>query len=234
MTAIELSIPFGLGLVSSLHCAQMCGPVVLSYSLGLRGSARARLTSHLAYHAGRLLTYSALGAVAAAAGGGMLALGRVASLERTASIVSGVLMLVAGLLMAGFVRSTPLVRIGSGLPGFYSRSVGRLLRAGSAWARFGLGLLMGLLPCGLLYAALIKALGMDTAWEGALSMLAFGLGTSGSLLGLGLFSSVISARLGRHANSLATASVLLVGAFLLYRGLTGATLTQGCHHGHSS
>ena len=69
MTGIELWVMFTLGLVSSLHCVQMCGPIVLSYSVALDrvkscagASPDLLLSGHLAYNAGRILTYSALGA----------------------------------------------------------------------------------------------------------------------------------------------------------------------------
>ena len=63
MTPLEVSLPLGLGVVSSLHCAQMCGPIVLSYSMAGRSSA----AGHLCYNGGRIATYALLGALAGAA-----------------------------------------------------------------------------------------------------------------------------------------------------------------------
>jgi sulfite exporter TauE/SafE len=207
MTAVDLTIPFGLGVVSSIHCAQMCGPLVLAQS-------PARPLSHVAYNIGRLATYSLLGAIAGATGGG---LAHLTGIERTAALIAGSAMIVAALLL--FIPRSNLVKIGGGMPRIFSTSVARLLRSQSAGSKLAMGAIMGFLPCGLLYAALIKAVDAGSAVSGALSMLAFGTGTAGALLSIGIFSNAITARLGRHANVLAAVSVLFVGAFLLWRGL---------------
>ncbi len=108
MTGIEIWVVFTLGLVSSLHCVQMCGPIVLSYSVALdqvrTGAGRAPgslLSGHLAYNAGRILTYSALGAAAGLAGKTVGLIGRLAGVTSALAIVGGVLMLMAGLVMFG-------------------------------------------------------------------------------------------------------------------------------------
>lgn len=235
MTPLELSIPFGLGVVSSLHCTQMCGPIVLSYSLPVQKAGKSLAGSHLLYNAGRLLTYAALGAAAGASGSGMVQVGRLAGVEKTAAIVAGCFMIVAGLLVSGLLSKRSLVQVGAP-PGFFSRMAGRILRAGANANKFVLGLLMGFLPCGLVYAGLLKAVETASPAGGALSMLAFGAGTSGALLALGFFASAITSRLGRYANVLASASMVLLGAYLLYRGIyAGPPMMQGCPlHGHAS
>src|SRR3974390_2521807 len=109
MTPLELSVPFGLGVISSLHCAQMCGPIVLSYSMGGRGT----VTGHLCYNTGRIATYALLGSAAGAAGHAMGLMGRMAGIQQTAAIVSGILMVIAGVLMSGAGPSKGLVQIGA-------------------------------------------------------------------------------------------------------------------------
>ena len=229
MTALDFSIPFGLGLVSSLHCTQMCGPIVLAYSMPLQSNGRRAVSAHLSYNAGRLLTYSLLGAVAGAVGQGFTSLGRLAGIESTAAIVAGAAMILAGVLMIGLVPKVALVRIGAGIPTVFSRSAGRLLRSDSPASKLTLGFLLGFLPCGLIYAALLKALDAGSAPAGALTMLGFGLGTTAALLAIGLFSSAITSRFGRYANRLAAAGVILLGAFLLWRGLTPVMAGTECH-----
>lgn len=236
MTALEFSIPFGLGLVSSLHCTQMCGPLVLAYSTPIQGARRGGLTAHLSYNLGRLFTYSLLGAAAGFAGGGIAALGRLAGVEKTAAIVAGIAMIIAAILMAGWLPKSTLVQLGSG-PSWISRTAGRLLRSAEPVHKFALGLVLGLLPCGLIYAALLKAMETGSALDGGLTMFAFGLGTSGALLAIGLFSTAITARLGRYANTFAAVSVALMGAYLLWHGLRAAPTGAGtgaCHHGNAS
>lgn len=223
MTAVEVSVPFGLGVISSLHCAQMCGPIVLSYSLGGRGSPAA----HLCYNGGRIVTYAFLGALAGAAGQAMGLVGRMAGIQQTAAIVSGCLMVIAGLFMSGAVPRRGLVQIG--VSSFFSRTIGRLVTAQGAASKLLLGLAMGFLPCGLLYAALLKAASTGTAVSGAVSMAAFGAGTAGTLLALGLFSSVVGLRLSRWSNALAAAGVIALGAVLVWRGVMARLPEMSCH-----
>jgi hypothetical protein len=220
MTPLEFSLVLSLGLVSGLHCLGMCGPIVLAYGLPLAKGQRMR--AHLSYHAGRILTYMMLGALAGAAGGALGLLGRMAGLATGARIFAGAAMIVAGLLLAGLIPSRGLARSGSR----FSRMVGRLLRPGNN--KFFLGLALGFLPCGLVYAALLKAMESAGALSGALTMLAFGLGTSAALLSMGAVSSLAGAWLGRWSNRLAPGFIMLAGAILLWRGLMapGAPL---CH-----
>lgn len=217
MTLLDVTVPFGFGLVSSLHCVQMCGPLVLGYSLAGRSTPGA----HILYNVGRGVTYSLLGAVAGALGNAMGLFGQMAGIEKTAMIVAGALMLAAGVLMSGLVPRSSLVRIERvGVSRLASKTITQLMTSTHPMSRLGLGLLMGFLPCGLLYAAVFKAVSTGEAAAGAVTMAAFAAGTSLALLALGLFSTAIGARVGRHATSLATASVLLMGAFLVYRGVT--------------
>jgi uncharacterized protein len=232
MSPADLAIPFGFGLVSSLHCSQMCGPIVLSYSLGGRGGA----VSHVLYNTGRICTYALLGAAAGAAGNAVGLLGSLAGLERTAALVAGTLLILTGILMSGVLPKSGLVRIEKlGLPRLFSRTIGRLLTSPLPGTRFALGLVLGFLPCGLLYAAVLQSVAAGSALDGALSMAAFGLGTSLSLFAIGFFSAAIGARLGRWNVALVSASVILMGAFLLYRGvMPGPAMSMGRNcHGHS-
>ena len=224
MSVVELGVMFTLGLVSSLHCVQMCGPIVLSYSLGAGnsaapGAARSLAAGHLAYNAGRIITYSALGALAGLAGGTVGMLGRLAGASSVAAMVGGGLMIVAGLFMLDFIPSRVLAgiqlfRLTSG----FMRRAGGLLSTPAVGKRFLLGLTLGLLPCGLIYAAMLRSLATGSPLWGAAAMLAFGLGTAGALITLGLFSSALRWRLNCWGNRLAASGVILMGIALLWRG----------------
>ncbi|HUB32658.1 MAG TPA: sulfite exporter TauE/SafE family protein [Bryobacteraceae bacterium] len=216
MTTLDFSLMLSLGLVSGMHCLGMCGPIVLAYSLplGRRGVWRA----HLSYNAGRILTYMLLGALAGAAGGGLGVLGRMAGLATGARIFAGAAMIVAAVCMIGFGPSSGLITIRKGgIAGRFHRAAGRLLLASRE--KFTLGLLLGFLPCGLVYAALLKAMESAGALSGALTMLAFGLGTAVALLAAGAVSSLAAVRVGRWSNRLAAVSIAIAGAVLLWRGL---------------
>jgi sulfite exporter TauE/SafE len=214
MTAVEFGVVFVLGLVGSLHCLQMCGPIVLAYSLPL-DRARA-LRSHLQYNAGRVLTYAALGALAGVAGHGIGLLGRMAGLASGARVVAGAAMIVAGVAMVGIGPAKGgLVKI--------QKSAGRRLMAPGG--KFQLGLILGFLPCGLIYAALMKAVETGSAAGGAATMLSFGLGTSAALLALGFTSSLAGFRVGPWSTRVAAVCVMASGVVLIWRGL----MVPVCH-----
>ena len=236
MTAIEIWVVFTLGLISSLHCVQMCGPIVLSYSVALdqakRSAGRAPSSfvfGHLAYNAGRILTYSALGAAAGLAGKTVGLVGRLAGITSALAIVGGVLMLIAGLVMFG---AFPAVRVFGGnffrITSGFVRPLSKLIASASVGSRFLLGLALGLLPCGLIYAALLRALATGSAFWGAATMAAFGVGTAGALLVVGVFSSAIRGRLNRWGTQLAAVGVMAMGALLIVRG-TMPGILAGAH-----
>lgn len=214
MTSGDLIVPFMLGLVGSLHCVQMCGPIVLACGVmpESRGQA-SRLWALAAYNGGRIATYSALGAVAGAAGTGLNLVGRLGGIRNTAALTAGAILLAWGLVTLAGARFQ-LFRTWS-LPA----GLGRLLRGASIRNRLALGAALGFLPCGLVYGALLKALESAGPVPGALTMAAFGAGTAGPLYALGAFSAVLGRRLGRHAMVLSGASLAFTGAFLVWRGL---------------
>ncbi|MBS1858021.1 MAG: sulfite exporter TauE/SafE family protein [Acidobacteria bacterium] len=226
MSPLEFSLVFTLGLVGSLHCLQMCGPIVLTWSVSLpRASA---LRAHLRYNAGRILTYMMLGAVAGAVGRAIGLLGRMAGLASGVRILAGGAMVLSGILMIGLFNTNGLIAIRR--PSRFSRWIGRNLLGPER--KFQLGVLLGFLPCGLIYAALLKAVDSGGPVEGALTMLAFGLGTAVSLLALGAASSLAGFHLSRWSTRLAALCVIATGALLLYRGFTAAPV---CHQvGQSS
>jgi sulfite exporter TauE/SafE len=232
MTPNDFYLVLVLGFVSSLHCVQMCGPVVLTYSVAANTETgrRSFLGLHLAYNSGRTLTYMLLGVVAGLAGGTIGWVGRLAGFENTASIVAGCAMVVTALAMLGFGLGLQRWK-GFALPARLLRPAGKLISAPSALAKFGLGTLMGFLPCGLVYAALMRAIGAATAVGGALTMLAFGIGTSAALIAVGLGSSAATRKLARWSTTISAITVLVMGAILIARGaMTSSVQHCGMHH----
>lgn len=221
MNPLDITVPFGLGVVGSLHCMQMCGPLVVAYGVASRG----RIAAHACYNAGRITTYALLGALAGAAGGGIELL---AGWRQTAAVTAGVLMIAAGLLLLPRRRLVKIEQ--ASLSRFLSRAAAALLASPEPESKLLLGMLLGFLPCGLLYAALLKAMGTGSAAAGAASMLAFGAGTAFALLGVGVFSSAIAGRLGRWSHTLAALSVVSTGAFLVWRGVAPLAMRH-CHGG---
>jgi sulfite exporter TauE/SafE len=228
MSIAELSLPFGLGLASSLHCAQMCGPIVLSYSLTSGRSLRA----HALYNLGRITTYTLLGAVAGALGSVFRLAGRIVGVEQSVALAAGVVMIIAGIITWGLLSNQTLVQIGEkfSVASIFARRIGRLISSQNPLSKFALGFTMGFLPCGLVYAALLRAVAAEGALDGAAAMIAFGSGTFFALFGLGAFSSVIGARLGRWSNQIAAVSIILMGVVLVWHGVRPVAIGPSCHH----
>lgn len=233
MNAWEFYLIFALGLVSSLHCVSMCGPLVVSYSLPL-GSRRLvdQILAHLSYNAGRILTYAAMGALAGILGSTVGFVGSLAGIENLTAIIAGVLMVAAGIIMLDLFPGSKLqrynpLRFASAL----LRPLGSRISSPTVRSKFTLGLFLGFMPCGLIYAALLKSLSTGTWFAGMLTMTAFGLGTAASLLGIGIFSSAIGLKLSRWGNRLAAVSVLVLGLFLVARGAMPMMAAGNAAHG---
>jgi sulfite exporter TauE/SafE len=229
MDAWEFYLIFVLGLVSSLHCVSMCGPIVLSYSLPLvYEKLPTQLSAHLAYNFGRIITYTLLGAVAGFLGTTIGFVGQLAGIENIVAIVAGALMVLAGLIMLDLLPSKSLQKFNPLLyTSKFLRPLGKKITSPTIGSKFMLGLILGYLPCGLIYAALLKSMATGSVFSGALTMTAFGLGTSFSLLGIGLFSSVFKIKLSGWGSRLASVCVLVLGLFLVYRGVMPITATYG-------
>jgi hypothetical protein len=229
MGSADFSLILIFGFVSSLHCVQMCGPIVLTYSVAANTDSvrRSLLGLHLAYNAGRTITYMLLGAALGLAGGAMSLVGRLAGIENIAAIAAGIAMVLTGLTLFGFTKWESKWR-GFAMPSRLLRPVGKLISSKAPTSKFSLGLLMGFLPCGLVYAALMKALGMATPLAGALTMLAFGLGTSVALIAVGLGSSAITQKVARWGTTISAFTVTIMGVLLIFRGAFASPVMH-CH-----
>jgi len=192
----EIWLAFSAGLVGSGHCLGMCGGIVTALALSHRDSAAAgRLVFNLLYHAGRICTYSTLGLLAGlAAQAGMV--DELRPLVRWLFLAANLFVAAIGIFTALGVRSLGISALDGTGWGFLKGQLSRLSASGSALAAFPTGLLMGLLPCGLVYGVLISAATSGSSLKGGGMMLAFGCGTLPVLLAYGQVASTLSA-LGR-------------------------------------
>lgn len=165
------------------HCIGMCGPIVVSFSLNLKD--KSILAPHLLYHLGRIITYAILGGVVAAAGSLTMIVANIDMIQKGVMIITGVLIMLMGLAVAGWIPLGKIFRDQSSLSGVISKGYGKLLKQKYTLVYLPLGLLLGLLPCGPVYTALLGAAraGMDAGstqhgvFAGMGLMAAFGLGT---------------------------------------------------------
>lgn len=206
---------FLVGLLGGTHCVGMCGGIVGALSLG----APARWSVHLAYNAGRILSYVAAGTLAGALGAVSLTLEGQAPVRMVLYLLANLMLVALGLYLLGVTRALAFTeRAGQHLWRHIQPLTRRFLPARTVLQAFPLGMLWGWLPCGLVYSALATALGAGSAEQGGLLMLAFGLGTLPNLL----LTGILMARLNEFVRQplVRMASGLLVLGFGIY-GLIG-------------
>lgn len=197
-----------LGFMGSLHCAVMCGPIALALPMGRSG----KYLTHLVHQSGRVTTYAILGAVAGSLGGGL----SLAGWQQPLSIGVGVLLLI------GLIGKWPTLLKWAPYRKFYSTLQAKFvqkLRGGKLYHFFITGLINGLLPCGLVYAALLGAIGTGSGLYGALIMIGFGLGTKPMLLAIGWSSASIVPKLKGKVRLAIPAVVSIMAIFFILRGM---------------
>jgi sulfite exporter TauE/SafE len=202
---------FLLGLIGSLHCAGMCGPLALA--LPNPASTKAGfLVGRLAYNAGRLLTYCAIGLVFGLIGRSLA----LAGVQRWISIAVGAVLLV-GLFASRKVRLSAPVSIAVQR---LKTGMGSLLKSRSLSSLLLLGLLNGLLPCGLVYVAAAGATAAGGIPQGTTYMAAFGLGTIPAMLTISLGAKLIPFALRLKFQRAIPVSVFLLAVLLILRGMS--------------
>ena len=160
------------GLISSLHCIGMCGPIAMMLPVSRNNPAK-KVIQIMLYHAGRLTSYGTLGFLFGLLGKGLY----LAGLQQRISIVVGVLMIAIAIIpekiFAKYNFSRPIYKFISKV----KSNLGNQFKRKSPDALFTIGLLNGLLPCGLVYAALFGAIAMQNVGLGIVYMVLYGLGT---------------------------------------------------------
>lgn len=179
---------FLIGLLGGTHCIGMCGGIVTALSGPvLQPGTRPDWRLHLAYNAGRMVTYVGLGAVFGALGSATLLFNHVLPVQLALYLLSNLFLLALGAYLLGLtVLLAPLERGGAWLWQRVQPLTRGLLPARSWRQALPLGLVWGLIPCGLIYSVLSTALVSGSAVQGALLMGCFALGTLPNLLLAGL------------------------------------------------
>ncbi len=213
------------GLLGSGHCLGMCGALV--GALSLSGPRGAGLPFHLLYNAGRIATYATLGGLVGWLGLAVAYTGGVRGVGWWVMVGADLFVIAAGLGSAGAFRRWNVMRLEFAGPArALAAAAGALRRLPGSLAALPLGLLMGLIPCGFLYAVLLNAALTSEPTGGALVMLGFGLGTAPSLLLFGAASRVLGARARGWMVRGAGLAVALMGCLNLWRHLVAGGV---CH-----
>jgi hypothetical protein len=222
MTAAIFGAVFLTGLLGGVHCAGMCGGIVAA--LAGQGGGK-RLSLHLAYNGGRVLSYALAGALAGAAGSLGLLLDGLLPVQSALYVLANAMLIGLGLYLAGVSSVVAWIeRLGLALWRRIQPLTRNLLPADTLPRALALGLLWGWLPCGLVYAVLTTALLTGDALDGAAIMAAFGLGTLPNLLLAGLALRRMTA--ATRARPLRMAAGGLVLGFGVYGLANAASLSD--------
>ncbi|MFA5825857.1 MAG: sulfite exporter TauE/SafE family protein [Gallionellaceae bacterium] len=187
MTEFSIIAVFFVGLLGGVHCLGMCGSIVGIFTAQVPKDV-ARWPFHLAYSGGRIASYAAAGALVGAIGQAGLMMRDAVPVQHLLFALSSLMLVALGLYLAGVWGAVrQLEQLGGGLWLRLKPYTTRLLPVNTLPRALGLGALWGWLPCGLVYSVLLTALASGSAVQGALIMLAFGLGTLPNLLAIGLF-----------------------------------------------
>ena len=200
-----------MGSLGSVHCIGMCGPIALSLPV-VQEKPSSKFIGTLLYNTGRVATYTALGAIFGMVGQGFSFFG----LQQWLSISLGILILVflvipTGKIMRGNGAGSLFMRLRTKLAAFFAQR--------NYHSLFSIGLLNGLLPCGMIYMAIAAALSTAAVGKSSLFMTGFGLGTFPVMWSLSFFGSFISLRVRQHIKKLYPYIMFAMGALLIMRGM---------------
>lgn len=205
---------FILGLISSLHCLGMCGPIAMMLPVDHKNQAK-KTTQLLTYHLGRITAYMTLGLVFGLLGKGLF----LAGMQQQLSIIIGVLMIVFVLIpekvFARYNFSKPVYKVISQV----KTKLGSQFKKRSYKALFTIGLLNGFLPCGLVYVALFGAIAMQNETLGVSYMFLYGLGTIPMMSMVTYVSGFLTVPVRNQIQKIIPIVTVCIGMLFIMRGL---------------
>jgi sulfite exporter TauE/SafE len=216
-------LSFTTGLLGGFgHCIGMCGPIVASFAWKHQvpggEPAPGQWTRQLQYHAGRIATYSLVGAVMGLSGSFVNVAGKMAGAQNLVAFGAGIMMVLMGLSISGLWSGASLLERHTGVVLSAAR---RAISVPSGLRYPALGLILGLLPCGLSYTVFIAATGSGGALQGALISLLFGLGTMPAVMLFGTLTASFSASLRGLIYRSGGVAIVVMGILFILRGVRG-------------
>jgi len=212
---IDLYTALTIGLIGSFHCIGMCGPIAVALPVGNR-SWSGKVIGVLLYNLGRAVTYGVLGAAFGLLGKGI----EMAGFQQWASILIGVVMILSVLFPVFFKGNLNVDQL---LTGYAARLIAkfRVLFGRSSYKNLlVIGLLNGLLPCGLVYVAVAGAINTNDVINGILFMIIFGIGTIPVMMSVTLLGNIISQPLRKKMNKVIPVFIVVLGILFILRGLS--------------
>jgi sulfite exporter TauE/SafE len=205
---------FFFGLISSLHCIGMCGPIAMMLPVDRNNQAK-KVTQIVTYHLGRLSAYATIGLVFGLLGKGFF----LAGIQQKLSIFIGVAMILVILIpekkLALYNFSKPIFKLISKM----KATLGSQFKNRSYKSLFTIGLLNGFLPCGMVYVALFGAIAMQSPGYGVVYMLLFGLGTVPMMSSVVYLNSFLTVPIRNKIQKAIPYVAVLIGLLFILRGL---------------
>lgn len=212
---MDFITPLTIGIVGSLHCIGMCGPIVVALPLKNQ-SLFPKILGAVLYNSGRVTTYGLLGVLFGLLGRGI----HLAGFQQWTSIILGIAMIVSVLFPFVFREK---ITVGNLLAGMAARLIARLKKLFASRTYRSLlfiGLLNGLLPCGLVYVAIAGAISSGTVLSGTLFMILFGIGTIPLLLIAALAGDAIGRSIRSRMQKAVPYFIFLLGVLFILRGMS--------------
>jgi uncharacterized protein len=205
---------FLFGLISSLHCIGMCGPIALMLPVNQNNPAK-KVIQIITYHFGRLTAYGTIGLVFGLLGKGFY----LAGIQQQLSIFIGFAMIIVLVIpekkLAPYNFSKPVFKIIAAV----KLSLGQQFKNKSYRSFFTIGLLNGFLPCGMVYVALFGAIAMQSAPYGVLYMFLFGLGTVPLMSSIVYIQSFLTIPIRNKIQKCIPYVGVFIGILFILRGL---------------
>lgn len=211
----DLITPLTIGLIGSFHCIGMCGPIALALPLR-RDNWTAKVSGGLFYNIGRTITYAIMGLLFGMLGQGI----RVAGFQEWASIILGIALIISVLFPYLFNYKLSFANLISGYASRLVNNLRQFFSQRSSSSLLIIGILNGLLPCGLVYVALAGAINTNSLTDGALFMAAFGFGTIPMMLIASLTGNAISSKLRSKMRKIVPYFVFILGVLFILRGMS--------------
>ena len=210
---------FLIGLLGSAHCIGMCGGFVAMYSLK-KPADRPMLPYHVLYNLGRITTYCVIGGILGYAGPLSRSQANTRVSPGAVLLITGSVMVLMGLNIAGVLGKRGLFeRVEITGTGLFRDTFRRILTIESVWGTYLLGLLLGFLPCGLLYPIFMSAAASGGFLSGMLVMVVFGASTIPALMAFGFLVSGIRPHLKATMFRIAAVLIILLGVRTFLRGM---------------
>ncbi len=203
-----------IGLLGSLHCLGMCGPI--TFMLPVEGASKVRFVlGRFLYNFGRIVTYMLFGIVFGLFGSGIQVFG----FQQGFSVFLGVVLLISVLLPSRYrIRFTSLPPVAA-VVNKVKTGIGAMMKRNTLPSLYLLGILNGFLPCGLVYIAVTAAASAGNAIEGMLLMFFFGVGTLPVMLTASLFTSFVSLKARLRIRKLIPVFVVVMAILFILRGM---------------